>query len=338
MIRASRSKRSAALVLALGLALLAGIHLLAPGQSLPLYDGFLPEDPYRFLDPPPGQLGDPGHASQEFSVKNGRFPLVSAFTDEYPPQAQIFALKNVFAVPKGATSAVLSIDPVKPPQPPPNGWHIVGNVYALAFSTSDGKAVEVEPGQQPSVVLRGIAGDTKTTMYWLDGGRWKPLKTSFGGGTMRMANIDALGDFALMAEGPQPTYPPVPQPSGSGQPSESVAPTAIATASPSPQSSPSATPSASPSPASPSVPPASPSAAASPSFGQSPSETLVAASLSPPPTTAGPTVPPASPAPVSADLRGTGMAVSPVALALAGIAVVALAVIVGLIILRRRSR
>jgi hypothetical protein len=213
-------------ILALGATLLAAVHFLAPGQSLPLYDGFIPEDPYRFLDPPPGQYGDPGHFSKQLSLHNGHLPIVSGYTTEYPPQAQVFALRNAFVLPRGAQGAQLTIDPIEPPQPVPDGMHLVGNAYRIALVTSDGADIPFAPGQTASVLLRGVAGDTRATMYQFRGNRWSALKTAFGGGTMRMANVGGLGDFALIAEGPTPTYAPPAAPSGFGAPSESPAPTA----------------------------------------------------------------------------------------------------------------
>jgi hypothetical protein len=322
-------------VLAAGALLLVLAHLVLPGQSLPLYDGFLPEDPYRFLDPPPGQWSDPGHTSQSLTLRNGKLPVIDVYTDEFPPQAQIFGIKGSFVPPRGATSFEMTIDPIKPPAPAPPGTHLVGNVYRFGFTTESGMQVPPAAGNEPSVVLRGIPHDTPTTLNQLVNGRWRPLETAPGGGTMRMANVRSLGDFVLIAPGKHPALRPVPSDPGIGSPSPLFPGQESPSSSPSQIQPPATIVAASESPTATLGPPAT-IRAATPS--PSPSAVAATATPSPSPSAVAATATPPSPTPQppgSSASRPPPALVWPVA-AGGAVAIAALGLLVAL--RRRRPR
>ncbi|MGZ6214221.1 MAG: hypothetical protein ACXWMG_04640, partial [Candidatus Limnocylindria bacterium] len=52
-------RRLAAALLVIGLGVSCVSHGMAPMAISPLFDGIVVEDPYRFVNPPPGASGDP---------------------------------------------------------------------------------------------------------------------------------------------------------------------------------------------------------------------------------------------------------------------------------------
>ncbi len=211
--RASARSVRGGLVLAVAFVLIVAAHLIHPTAGLPVYDGYIPEDPYRYLDPLPGQLGDPTSFSDRLSLdRKGRIPDLIASTLEEPPQAQIYAPRGSFVAPPGATRFLVSISPIAPDAPAPRGSHLVGNAYHVTFMTDDGRAVPLKPGIQASIILRGVPGDGPTTIERFDGTSWQRLKSQAAGGTMRFANVTTFGDFVLIANGPAPSHGPVPSP------------------------------------------------------------------------------------------------------------------------------
>lgn len=246
--------------LAIALLLMLAAHVLHPSTGLPVYDGFITEDPYRYLDPPPGQLGAPTSFSGVVTVNaKGKLPDLIATTDEAPPQAQIFAPRGTFVAPAGAQRFLVSITPVEAPTPAPKGSHLVGNTYAFVFTTDDGRPVRRSPGKEASVVLRGVVGDGPTTIYQYTGSAWQALKSQTAGGTLRFANIATFGDFVLIAKGPAPS--PSPLASGSPGLESSPAPTPSFAPGPTPTPTPGPTPVPSPTIAPTSSPQPSPSEA-----------------------------------------------------------------------------
>ena len=275
-VASARSVRGG-LVLAVAFALIVAAHMVHPGAGLPVYDGYIPEDPYRYLDPLPGQLGDPTSFSDRLTLdRKGRIPDLIADTSEVPPQAQIYAPHGTFIAPPGATAFLVSITPITPDGPAPKGSHLVGNAYRITFLTDDGRPVPLRPGLEASIVLRGVPGDGPTTIDRFDGASWQQLKSQPAGGTMRFANMATFGDFVLIAKGPAPSQGPStsPGPSTSTNPERTTAPSPTAAATPVPSLP------ASPTPAAAGVPTAGPPAEPAPAPGGSPSGGLpIAAGL-----------------------------------------------------------
>src|SRR5665213_3954149 len=88
---------------ALALATLAGglLLILLVARSTqhglpPLYDGVVPEDPYRYLAPAAGQPGDAPAYSGTIAVTGTTTPNIVASTSEIPPQAQPIASPEAF--------------------------------------------------------------------------------------------------------------------------------------------------------------------------------------------------------------------------------------------------
>ena len=178
-------------------------------------------EPYRWLDPPPGQTGDAQGAGATVPVIAGTSPLVAFATPEEPPQAQVFAPPGALILPTGTTSLVMSITPIQPRASQSNG-RIAGNVYRISITTPDGAPVSAPADAFVSVVMRGPADLSEATISRFADGTWQPLKTSDAGyASGFLAIVTEFGDFALVAEGVSPTLEPGSTPS---PPPSAVAP------------------------------------------------------------------------------------------------------------------
>src|SRR5690242_2929433 len=140
MARARRERALGWLAVALGLGLALGLQLRGP-HAVPLYDGVVVAEPYRYLDPTgSGQTGDPTSASSTQAVSGNVSPVFAIYTDEQPPQAQLIAQADAFQLPPGTTALLASIKPVEPSAQPAAG-SIAGNVYRFAITNQAGAPV-----------------------------------------------------------------------------------------------------------------------------------------------------------------------------------------------------
>ena len=239
-------------VLLAGFGLLVVAQLVRPSGALPLYDGVIISDPFRYLDPPPGQLGDPTSASEGVAIRGGRVQDVEAATQENPPQAQLFSNAGVFSAPSGATKVIITITPVEPVVPPAKG-HVDGNVYRFAAAADTGAASTIVAGTTATIALRGPSEVPKATIEHFDGTGWVVFRTQDAGiQSMWLANVTQLGDYALVAPGAPPVTPGEssgPNPSGApatgnpgGSPTASLPSSTSAGATPAPSGSPSVVP------------------------------------------------------------------------------------------------
>src|SRR6202008_1664103 len=87
----------------------------APFRSLPLYDGVIVQEPYRYLAPSSGQAGSPTSYAGTQPIHGATSPAFVAATTESPPQAQLIAPAGAFVVPAGVTALSISIQPVAVP-------------------------------------------------------------------------------------------------------------------------------------------------------------------------------------------------------------------------------
>jgi hypothetical protein len=198
--RTSRSAARRALILG---AVLAVIGLVVGGRpSITLYDGVVPDEPYLWLDPPPGHPGNPQGATATLPLKDGKSPLVAVATPELVPQAQVFAIPAGLVLTAGTTGIDVSIAPVEPPGLPTDS-HIEGNVYAFTVTNQAGTPLTADPAALVSIVLRAPdpATPTATVARW-DGTTWEALQTSpAGAGATFSAVVTEFGDFAVLLPG-----------------------------------------------------------------------------------------------------------------------------------------
>jgi len=196
-------------VLLIGLGLLWLAAMSQSARTAPLLDGVFIEDPYLFVDPPPGAAGDPPSAEAAQAVVDGSVPLVAVATTEVPPQAQIIAEADAFAISAGTTSVNVSIVPSAADDP-----IVAGNVYRFSVTDGQGASLEIRPGARVTIVVRAPQPDPRAQIARLYGTRWVPIPIEFGGlPDMFAANITQLGDYAVVLTGP----------AASGSPGASVA-------------------------------------------------------------------------------------------------------------------
>lgn len=194
--------------LLLGAILALGALIVGGRPFVPVYDGVVPVEPYRWLDPPAGQRGDPQGATAKVDVTGGSSPLLAVATPETVPQAQVFAIPGGLILPSGSTRIDVSIEAVQPPAvPAPAGQVITGNVYAILVTNQAGAAVTADPAAEVSVVLRAPDANQDTaSVARFDGTSWQVVATTTAGvGATFEGVVTSFGEFALLAAPPAPT-------------------------------------------------------------------------------------------------------------------------------------
>jgi hypothetical protein len=208
-------RRLAAAVLVAGIGLTWLAQAISSAPTAPLFDGVFIEDPYRYVNPPAGEDGDPFPAEFTEQVTDGAVPLLAVATAEVPPQAQIIAQADAFEISSDVSSITVSIVPSAPSDP-----DLVGNVYTISITDQAGSALTIRPGALVTLVLRAPLPDLPAQVARFDGTRWVPLPSEHGGlPTLFAANIDQPGDFAVLLTGPIPSQSAgsaSPAPSGGG--------------------------------------------------------------------------------------------------------------------------
>ena len=230
-------RRGAALsALGAGLLVIAAARVLVPSAP-PLYDGVVPLEAYRWLDPPPpGQHGGAKGATATVAVQGGKSPLVAVATPELEPQAQILAQPGGLTLPAGAKTIKVSIQPV-PAEGVPTDGHIDGNVYRITLVDQDGTPITAPASALVSVVLR--AADPTLSVATVEryaNGAWQPGKArSADAGPSFLAVATDFGDFAVVAPGPAPSGSS--SIASTGSPTGSTSAVAIPGATPTPSAS-----------------------------------------------------------------------------------------------------
>jgi hypothetical protein len=200
----SRGRALGWLSIVVGLGLALAVQLHAP-VGVPLYDGVVVAEPYRYLHPTGDQPDDPTSASSTEHVAGGKSPIFAIATDEQPPQAQLVSQDDAFQVAPGTTELKISITPVDPAVQPTSG-SIAGNVYRFAVTDQSGNPLVAKPCDTcRSLVLRAPEDVTDGAIGHLVNGAWVAVAT-FHAGTVAMfqANADTLGDFAVLVGGAPP--------------------------------------------------------------------------------------------------------------------------------------
>ena len=145
-------RRTGLLSILAGAGLALGVQVMAP-VGVPLYDGVVVQEPYRYLHPVPGQPGEPASFSATVDVAGGTSPVVVAATTESPPQAQLITQRGAFELSAGAASVKASITPIDAAVAPPG--KLVGNVYRFSVTDEAGNALVPKPCEGcRSLVLR----------------------------------------------------------------------------------------------------------------------------------------------------------------------------------------
>ena len=194
-------------LVAVGLAALGVAQVAGPARRLPLYDGVVVEDPYRYAAPSPGQAGTPGTGESVVQVSGTGSPSVVLSTGENPPQAQLIAPGGAFAVAAGATSLTGTLTPLAPTAAQAQAG-AVGNVYRMTVTDQNGQQVALASGAQATVILRAPNQHVQVAVGRWDGTSFTNLTTTTGNqADLLRTQADRLGDFALVpgsSTGPGP--------------------------------------------------------------------------------------------------------------------------------------
>jgi hypothetical protein len=225
------SRRVAGLALGGGLLLVVLARVSVPGAP-PLYDGVVINEPYKWLEPPPGGEGGAQGVTGAAALENGASPLIALATAEQPPQAQVFAPPGALVLPPGTTSLLMAITPI-PAEGTPASGQIAGNVYRITITNQAGVPTTAPAQAYVSVVMRGPDGLLEATMERFKDGAWQPLETSHAGYTSGFLSIvTEFGDFALIAPGGTAT------PSAASSATASTTPSGASGATPAPSGTP----------------------------------------------------------------------------------------------------
>ncbi|MEO8251634.1 MAG: hypothetical protein ABI578_04065 [Chloroflexota bacterium] len=208
-------RRLAVALLALGLLSVGLAQRTDPPLTAPLFDGVFIEEPYRFVQPPPGAAGGPLPVQVTEPVVKGAVDLMAVATGEVPPQAQIVAQADAFAVLAATTSIVVTIKPSALAGPPASAdQRIVGNVYSVQVTDQAGALLQLRPGTVVTIILRAPSPNVVGQVARFDGTNWVMLPTEHGGlPDLFSANIEQLGEFAVVQTGEVASAGP--HPSGS---------------------------------------------------------------------------------------------------------------------------
>ena len=183
--------------------LVLGVQVANP-VGVPLYDGVVVQEPYRFLHPPGGsEPGSPTSFASTVDVATPESPQVTAPTLETPPQAQLIALPGAFIVPTGVTTISVSVVPVNPPTVAAGG-QIAGNVYRFTVADPNGQQLAIKPCDGCiSLVMRApesLTGDARLQRF--ADGEWTEIETVHAGILgMYSTNPTVLGDYAIVTGG-----------------------------------------------------------------------------------------------------------------------------------------
>ena len=200
-VRGASRRRPAVLVLLLAVLALAAVVAARPPHAPPLYDGLgFPDEPYRWVAPPPGAERTPlaTGAVVPVHVRGGTSDVAQALSAEQGPQVAIAVATGAFAVPAGVTSVTLRAVPRAVPGTAPVGGEVVSNLYDIT-ATAGSAPVALAHGQTLLVNLRAEAATTRDVVIcrWT-GRRWEEIPTQQVGTEIYAARLPALGPVAVV--------------------------------------------------------------------------------------------------------------------------------------------
>jgi hypothetical protein len=181
----------------------AAVMLLQPMSSPPLYDGIgFPDEPYRWVQPPPGWGKTPAvtPASAKVTVEaDGVVPTLKGLSAEQGAQVAFQIESGNLVVPKGTTSLEAeAVAGPNPPEPPPAGT-LASNVYTLSVKADKAGPLTVAPGKTLIINMRSEKPSNEDVVLQMyAGGTWTQVATARVGNDIYAAELPALGQFALV--------------------------------------------------------------------------------------------------------------------------------------------
>lgn len=193
MISARRRWLAGALVVTAG--------WFATPHPVPVYDGIgAPDEPYRFVTPPPGATATAAATSAlaRTPVKGGVSTNgLSVATSEVGPQFSLFLPPMAMAGPDG------TIEVKAEPQAPtdqPEGSRIDGNVYLVTITHPAGAVSFTKKSAISTLYLRATTARQPPPAMQYRGDStqpWKALPTSRGGQDVYVTSFSGPGQYAL---------------------------------------------------------------------------------------------------------------------------------------------
>jgi hypothetical protein len=176
--------------------------------SLPVFDGVgRPDEPYRYVDPPPTAktTKQPTTASGVVPVSNGKNGAQIINSGESGPQINIYVPPGALEVPAGATGVTVTATPLAPEEPLPTDGDIVTDVYRVTAQV-DGKDVRIvgQDASAPAIQMRAPTAKQPGPVFerrTADG--WEQLHTIRSGfDVYQTPRVSAFGEFALVELSP----------------------------------------------------------------------------------------------------------------------------------------
>ncbi|GAC1445588.1 MAG: hypothetical protein NVSMB55_27450 [Mycobacteriales bacterium] len=177
--------------------------LAAVGGGVPLYDGVgFPDQPYRYVQPPPGMGRGPAPhpASASDAAAGSNTDELDLQSDELGPQLALALPPGSVLVPPGASAVTIRAIPLAPDSQPADGT-IDGNVYRIV-ATAGAQPASFGPNVgQSFLYLR--AASTRPTVPLMEyrsatNASWRALQTGRGGTDVFVASFKGAGDYALV--------------------------------------------------------------------------------------------------------------------------------------------
>lgn len=185
--------------LALGLA-----WLTAP--AVPLYDGVsFPDEPYRYVQPPPGSrqtlppTSATGHVTAAKGTSDDFFDSPSA---ERGPQVEIYSSAGGLQGGPGVTGFDVRAVP-EPPGPSAPGLQVDGNLYQVTLSSTPPGPITITPPTDKVwawIALRATSSAPHGPVFVYrptPGAAWQARHTEQTGNDVFAANIVGSGEYAL---------------------------------------------------------------------------------------------------------------------------------------------
>jgi hypothetical protein len=189
-------------VLAAGAAAVSLVWLVHQPSGVPLYDGIgFPDQPYRYVDPPPGyqKTPPPSTAVDRSAVSGGTTSgLLFAQSAESGPQIVVSMPSHALAAPQ-ATKVTLEAKPLAPDNEP-HGATINGNVYQVTWTADRGTATPTSRIRVAYVLMRATSGKQPgPTMYHRTSASapWTAITTARVGNDIYQSPLPSEGDYAL---------------------------------------------------------------------------------------------------------------------------------------------
>jgi hypothetical protein len=206
-------------VVLLAVLALGAVVLLRPLHSPPLYDGIqFPDEPYRWVQAPPGSPKTPAVTPAKAAVRvgaDGTVPVLKGLSAEQGAQIAFQIESGSLIVPKGGKSITATV--IAGPNPsvaPPDGT-LVSNVYTLTITADAPGDPTLARGKTVIVNLRSNKATNDTVVLeTFTNGTWSQVATGRVGNDIYAAELPGLGQFALVRL--QPGIKPTVTPTGPG--------------------------------------------------------------------------------------------------------------------------